>query len=753
MRRSISRLLLLAAILTTPALAQPVSDEQFAALARRLLAADPGTDLDVLFRLQLATGRYSDARSTLAELRRIRTQTPSAVSPQALVQYEVYAEAKLREERDRVPFEEAFASAFRDVIGALDAPAVANQVRWVFGTSLPRLEADAKAIAEKHPDVDALSGAAANEWVRKLLGAQVFRSFHALVPALLEEDDRRRYIIEQNLVTTPDGARVCTLTVRPRNATAKVTALLNFTVYSGDVLPMFEARRTASHGYAGVEGFTRGKACSPDAPVPIEHDGTDAATVIDWIARQPWSDGRVGMYGGSYEGFTQWAAAKHLPKALKAIMPSVTFAPGIDFPMDGNVFMTYAYPWPFYTTNDTKLDDATYGDSARWSRMQREWYVSGRAYRDLAAIDGTPNPIFARWLAHPSYDAYWQRLIPFGKEFARIDIPVLTTTGYYDGGQIGALHYFAQHHRHRPGARHYLLVGPYDHTSGQRGTLSPLGRRSEELRGYRLDTVAHLDIGELRYEWFDHVFRNGPKPALLQDVVNYQVMGANVWKHAPSLQSMAARTMRLYLTPTRSGSRYRLASARPAKKAFIAHTVDPRDRTDVDRYARGELIDQTLDDWNLRSASPRIANAIELVSAPLAAGTEVSGLFSGQLEVIANKKDFDFSVTLFELTSAGEYLQLSNVWQRASYARSRTERSLLTPGRTTLIPFAAGRLTSRRFEPGSRLVAVIGVIKQPGSQINYGTGKEVSDETIADAGEPLRIRFSTRTYIDVPIGK
>ncbi|HYH08163.1 MAG TPA: CocE/NonD family hydrolase, partial [Thermoanaerobaculia bacterium] len=99
------------------------------------------------------------------------------------------------------------------------------------------------------------------------------------------------------------------------------------------------------------------------------------------------------------------------------------------------MFMTYAYPWPFYMTNNKQLDDATYEDSARWNRMQREWYVQGRAYRDLAAIDGTPNPIFARWLAHPSYDAYWQRVIPFEKEFPRIDIPVLTTTGYYDGGQ------------------------------------------------------------------------------------------------------------------------------------------------------------------------------------------------------------------------------------------------------------------------------------------------------------------------------
>lgn len=69
------------------------------------------------------------------------------------------------------------------------------------------------------------------------------------------------------------------------------------------------------------EGLTRGKGCSPGKPFPDEHDGADAAALSDWISRQPWSDGRVGVYVGSYDGFTQWAAAKHMPKALTAPMP------------------------------------------------------------------------------------------------------------------------------------------------------------------------------------------------------------------------------------------------------------------------------------------------------------------------------------------------------------------------------------------------------------------------------------------------
>jgi predicted acyl esterase len=72
----------------------------------------------------------------------------------------------------------------------------------------------------------------------------------------------------------------------------------------------------------------------------------------------------------------------------------------------------------------------------------RRWYASGRPYRQIDQVDGTPNPWLQRWLDHPSYDAYWQAMVPYGDQFNDIRIPVLTITGYYDDGQISALQYF-----------------------------------------------------------------------------------------------------------------------------------------------------------------------------------------------------------------------------------------------------------------------------------------------------------------------
>lgn len=719
-------------------------------LAREALAVYKDDDrrrfLDNLFRLQAVAGRYAEAGESLATLRALGSDGGSPQAGATRVLYEIFAIAKARESQEG-SFDEAFRRSFRESLGRQDDATAALVIR-ALGVDLTAVRQSLSDALEPQKGKSTIALADALALIRAYQAEQIFRSIAPLAAALITEDDQRRYLIERDVaIRTPDGATVCALVVRPRSASGRLPALLNFTIYANPQTLLDEARRTASHGYAGVEGLTRGKGCSPDKSVPYEHDGTDAAAVIDWISRQPWSDGRVGMYGGSYEGFTQWAAAKHRPKALKALMPSVTAAPGIDVPMEGNIFQSFVYYWPFYTTNNKTLDDAPYNDRARWWKMNRAWYAGGQAYRSLEKIDGTPNPFFARWLDHPSYDAYWQAMIPYQKEFAAIDIPVLTTTGFYDDAQIGALYYFIEHHKYRPNAEHYLLIGPYDHIRGQRGTFSRLGNPLSNLRGYETDPVAQIDLGELRYQWFDHIFKGAPRPALLQDKVNYEVMGANDWKHAPSLAAMSARTLRFYfspsLGPSPSGDDQRLSTKRSTSDVSIPLEVNLADRGDIERVIPGGgIIDKEINR----------AGSLVFTSDPFPKSIEISGLFSGHLELVANKKDFDFSLELYEQTAQGRYVELSFFMSRASHMRDRSHRHLLTPGRRESLGFQSGRLTSRRFQPGSRLVAVLRIIKAPGAQINYGTGKDVSDETIADGKEPLRIKWSGESFIDVPIG-
>jgi putative CocE/NonD family hydrolase len=449
------------------------------------------------------------------------------------------------------------------------------------------------------------------------------------------------------------------------------------------------------------------------------------------------------MYGGSYSGMPPWAAAKLRPKALKAIMVGAPVAPGLDVPMEGNIVWSFVYPWPFYTTDTKGLDDSTYSDNARWNRLYHSWYAGGRAYRDLDRIDGTPNPIWDEWLAHPAYDAYWRAMIPYRAEFARIGIPVLLTAGYYYGGPGAALYYFTQHQKYRPRAEDYLVIGPYDHFRGQRGVVNALGDTATVLNGYEIDPVARIDItADLRYQWFDYALRGGPKPALLRDRINYEVVNGNEWKHAPSVAAMSNGTLRLYLTPARSGEYYRL-SPRPAPgDSAITLTVDLADRSDSDRIVPGGGVADTVIDT---------ASGIELVSDPLPQATELSGLFSGHLDFVTDRRDFDFSISLYELTRDGTYLQLPPFQLRASYAGDPARRRLLTPGARQRLDFRSIRLMSHRCGAGSRLVMVLQIVKGSGQQINYGTGKDVNDETIAGAGRPLRIRWFGDSYVELPV--
>jgi putative CocE/NonD family hydrolase len=698
--------------------------------------------LDHVFRLQMLTGRYREASATLAELRSAGRDVPPRTRA-LYAQYEVLVTARSMSERSGRPFSDTFSESFRETFARLDNGTSAWALRAMLvspGTVASDLRWAAPDQTGKTtvPQEDALT------LLHVYQAVEAYRGFAGLLAPLVAEDDARRYVIEPNIrVTTPGGATVCAIVVRPRAPVEKRPALLQFTIYADSVGSMREALLAAAHGYVGVTGHTRGKACSPDKTVPYRHDGADAAALVDWIAAQPWSDGRVGMYGGSYSGFTAWAATKHMPGALKGIMVGAPVAPGVDVPMEGNVFLNFVYPWPFYTTNTRWLDNATYSDTRRWNRLNREWYRSGRPYRELEAIDGTANPGFREWLAHPAVDAYWRDLIPQEKDYAGIAIPVLQTAGYFYGGPGGALHYFQEHYKHNPRADHYLVIGPYDHFQAQRGVVTLVGDTATYFAGYEIDPVARIDmVADLRYQWFDHLLRGAPKPALLADRVNYQVMGANVWRHAPSIAAMSNGRLRLHFNPTRTGTTYTLSEEEGARSAAIIHTVNLADRSDIDRRSGGGILDTAID----------TSNAITLVSAPLPEEVEVSGLLSGRLELVANKKDFDFSLSLYELTPDGQYFQLPPYTSRASHTGSLSERRLLTPGRSERLDVAGGiRMMSRRVSAGSRLVLVLSILKNAGQQINYGTGRDVSDESVGDAGEPLTIRWLATSYVEVPI--
>ena len=712
--------------------APPVADTRLPAIAATLipaqLSAESAGDLTRLVRLELAAGRYSDAEAALDRLEAAYRAGEPRLVP-VVTPWRIYARAKAYEAAG-MGTPAALARAFSELYASLSDERAATVLPW-YGNDLDGLRAET-ARQEK-----ACAGMALQQCssVLDLISArEAVAAWSYLMPAsvpLLKADTERRFLVDdQVLILTPDGAKLAAMVVRPRSTgAAKLTALLNFTIYAKDDWSMSDAVMMAAHGYAGVVAYTRGKGRSPGPVIPYVHDGEDAATVIEWLAHQTWSDGRVGMFSGSYNGFTQWAAAKHHPAALKAIATNATNAPGIDTPMQGNVFQSFIYPWPFYTTDTKSLDDDTYDERARWDALQRTWYVSGRPYGDLDKIDGKPNPIFDTWLQHPAYDVYWQRLIPYRREFAGIDIPVFVETGYYDGGMVGALYYFEQHLKYRPAADDRMVIGPYHHIAMQTGVLP-------KVDGYAVDKAAMIDLQGLRLQWFDHVFRGAALPALLSDRVNFEVMGADTWRHVSTLADMGTANARFYLTGHGEAGRLLFAPAADGH---------PAPELTVDLAYRGDA------DVEPPRGTPGTSDALVFETRPLKGPLEVDGLFHGRFEVTANKRDFDLSVQFYELTPDGRYLDLASYLGRVSYMQDRSHRRLLEPGRPRVLDFQSQTVTSRLLVPGSRIVAVIGVPKIPQIQINYGTGRDVSSESVADAGEPLRIRWSAGSYIELGV--
>jgi putative CocE/NonD family hydrolase len=681
--------------------------------------------------LQMAALDYTAADGSRLSLRDRRRSTEAGLPVGRGIIYDMYARARAMEAENRLPFADNFATSFREMVSALDDQDAYTVIRWL-ETPVPELRNALQAALDGLRNKDRIDQAEAVELIRSYVSFEAYRTFNPLIAALAAEDDNRRYVVDDEKIRGAGGAEISAMVIRPKGRTAVLPALLEFTLSGSRNF----AKECAAHGYVGVMAHARWNRSSPDGLSPFEHDGDDARAVIAWIARQPWSDGRVGMYGDGYGAFTAWAAAKRAPPALKAIATSASSVPGISFPMEGGIFRNSAYRWSLHEPATTPADHNSDDDEAQWSVLDQTWYRSGRRYRDLGRVFGKPNPIFIRWLNHPSYDRYWQKLVPYREQFAKLNIPVLTTTGYYAGSQSGDLYFFSQHRRYNAHADHTLVVGPYDDGLMEQGP-------SATLQGYPVDSAARADLRQLRYQWFDHVLKGAAAPSLLKDRVNYEVMGANEWRHAPSLDPMAGQSLRFYLDAGASEEIHLLAQRRNAKSAFVQQIVSLADRTDAGRVPPTEFLSKTLE----------TPNAAVFVSEPLSGPTEFTGLFSGRLDFKVNKMDVDLYGMLYEQRADGEYVQLFGPAYefRASYARDRVHRHLLKAGERQELAFKSERLTSRLLQKGSRLVFVIGINKRPDREINYGSGNDVSEESVADGSIPLKIRWYNGSYIEIPV--
>jgi predicted acyl esterase len=715
--------------------------------------------------LQLVAGSFRPAFSAQLELRRLHGGTERRPPADPALAYDLFAHAKALQAQYRLPFPQAFDLAFWETIPVFDNLDAYHVESWLE-------EAPSAYAAALQASFDRLRGRTrvsereALVLIRQYVAFDAYRSFGPIVQGLVSLDDDRRYDIRDDVVIdTPGPGAVKALVVRPRSSSGLLTTLLQYRIAPGGYNEAIEA---AAYGFASMVAFTpRIRMSLRTAEViPFEHEGERARAVIGWIARQPWSDAQVGMYGNGYSGFVAWAAAKRLPPQLKAIATSDAMAPGIDFPMDRGIGLSSAYCWLEKIDRERNesagapaVGGGGLGPGARtgaagvaaaggtsppapgtrpWCRaLEAKWYASGKPFRDLPYLAGRPSAVFGDWLQHPAYDWYWRRLVPTAQELSHLDIPVLSMTGYYTRGEAGTLFYFRRHYAHDPHADQTLLLGPYDRAELRAGRAETL------VRGLRTDPAAVIDLRALELQWFSYLFLNEGKPALLAKRIDYEVMGADAWRHAEALDRLSRDRVRLYLGADAHGGSGLLTPREPAGRTPVRLLVDLARRRDGGEAAPRGLV----------TASVPLKDGVAFVSGPLPGGLEIAGRFACRLLVWTNKRDVDLGVSLYELLPAGSYLRLFAPAEalRASYLRDPGRRRLLAPGRVQWLAFTSRRLTAVRVPSGARLVMVLRVGKRPDREINYGSGGVVSEEWISAGRVPVRLSLLRGSYLELPI--
>jgi uncharacterized protein len=534
----------------------------------------------------------------------------------------------------------------------------------------------------------------------------------------------------------------------PNGSLPKTPVIFTLTPYISDT---YHARGAyfASHGYVFALVDVRGRGNSGGEFEPFANEPRDGHDVVEWLSKQPFCDGKVAMWGGSYAGFDQWATAKELPPHLATIVPAAAAHPGLDYPSYNNIGMNYDMQW-FTLTSGHTAQDNLFGDQKFWRTKFLDTYKKHLAFKSLDSFVGNPSVNFQRILKHPMVDAYYDAMVPTREQFKKIALPILTITGQYDGDELGALTYYRDHFANAPPeerAKHFLIIGPWDHA----GTRTP----TDEVAGVKFGPAAIVDLNDLHRQWYDWTMKAGRKPPFLKNQVAYYLLapgnsGANgEWRYADSFEKLIANPKTFYLDSKngdangvfRSGA---LVDTMPSSRSGMQRgggaastgtdqfTYDPLDTH------RGEFVEGTNPKEKTAAIDQTYALSIGkdgLVyhTDPLPKETPMIGCVGVTLWLSIDTPDVDLECDLYEIQPDGTSILLWSDLRRLRYRESLREPKLVKPGEIVRCDFNPGLFVARRLMKGSRLRLVVSDVNSILWQKNYCSGGVVAEETAKDA--------------------
>ncbi len=555
-----------------------------------------------------------------------------------------------------------------------------------------------------------------------------------------------------NRVPVPmrDGVVLYADVYRPAES-GKYPVIVSRTPYSTERAPSSYATPLyfASRGYVYVYQDVRGRHESEGRWEPFRDDLRDGYDTVEWAAVQAWSDGKVGMEGGSYLGQVQWRAAQAQPPHLVAIFPRVASTSIYHdwVTVNGGWRLAFNFGWGpvrqesriMQNVGLHSLPDAPPGVSYR----RAMWHLPLDSMQEVL---GRNAQFYRDWIAHPDYDDYW-REVSVEEHFDKIQVPVHTMGGFFDIFAQGTLRGYTGVSRHGANAAaregSHMVIGPWEH-----GVSRTVGDMD-------WGEAAVVDTNALALRWFDYWLKGLPNGLAQEPPVKVFVMGSNRWRYASEYPLARTEYRPLYLASGGSANGAQgdggLRWAKPgADSPADRYTYDPANPVPSLGGANCCGIGTDSGARDQRPVEQR-GDVLVYTSDRLDEELEIVGPVKLKLWAASSAVDTDFVAKLVDVYPDGRSINLAEGILRARYRKSLSDPRLLEPGRAYALEIDLIG-TANRFGKGHRIRVHVTSSHFPQFDRNPNTGEPFGTGTSTLSARQIVFHSADRpSHILLPV--
>ena len=477
------------------------------------------------------------------------------------------------------------------------------------------------------------------------------------------------------------------------------------------------ANELASHGYIVVLQDTRGRYASGGDFYPFRDESFDGYDTVEWAARLDRSNGKVGMFGGSYVGATQMLAAMAAPPHLISIFPYVTASEYYDgwTYQSGALMQWFTSSWTSGLAIDTLRRQAEKSQTPKdWTRQLPVESYPILKTPELSALA----PYFKDWLAHERDDAYWRKW-KVSDHYSEMSVLGLHAAGWHDLFLKGSIKNYVGLHEHAatPAARagQRLIIGPWAHAP-----TSSEGKVGDVVFG----KSAVLDMTLTALKWFDYSLKGINNEHGGAAPVRLFIMGDNIWRDEQEFPLKRTRYTKYFLHSAKGANSLNgdgsLSLSPPAVERQDRFEYDPKNPVPTigGRLCCGQALPPGPADQRPNELRPDVL----VFSTPaLAEDIEVTGYISLELYAATSAVDTDFTALLVDVDASGYARFLTDGIVRA---RARDEAAPVVPGKVykyTIDLWA----TANVFKAGHRIRLYVSSSNFPRFNLNLNTGEGI----------------------------